>query len=87
MTFRDSSFSSASELKRISVAEMRLLLQDAYSRDPENSFLKRLMRQLEDPAIARDASDRLRLHPLWLTFGVTAFLVLIVLAVFSAVRG
>lgn len=59
---------------------MRKLLRDTYAQDPENGFLGRLSRSASDPAMPRDANNRHRIHPLWLTFGL--FVLLVVAAFF-----
>jgi len=56
----------------ITEAEMRELLRDAYARDPEKSFLANIGRNVSDPAMPRDANNRPRIHPLWLTLGLVA---------------
>jgi hypothetical protein len=74
------------EPRRISEAEMRDLLREAYSRDQEESFLGELARRLRDPAIPRDANNRPRVHPLWLTLGFVGVLAVCVFLYFSFVR-
>ena len=63
--------------------EMRRLLRDAYARDPEKSFLGQIGRNVCDPAMPRDANNRPRIHPLWLTLGLVALFGVGVLFYFS----
>lgn len=72
--------------EHISGAEMRRLLRDAYAQDPERSFLGQFARRLRDPAMPRDANNRSRVHPLWLTLGLIAAFVLSVFIYFSFLR-
>ncbi len=65
---------------------MRTLLREAYSQDPEKSFLGHLGRRLRDPAMPRDANNRLHIHPLWLTLGLIVVFVVSVVLYFSFVR-
>ena len=74
------------EPQHISEADMRTLLREAYAQDPEKSFLGQIARRLRDPALPRDANNRSRIHPLWLTLGLIAGLVVIVFAYFSFLR-
>jgi hypothetical protein len=67
----------------ITEAEMRELLRDAYARDPEKSFLANVGRNVSDPAMPRDANNRPRIHPLWLTLGLVALFVVGVCFYFS----
>jgi hypothetical protein len=63
------------EPKHAAEQEMEARLREAFSRDPESSFLGILARLLCDPAKARDANDRPRFHPLFLILalaGLTA---------------
>lgn len=59
---------------------MRKRLREAYARDPEKSFLAQIARNASDPAMPRDANNRPRIHPVWLTLGL---IVLFVIGVFS----
>lgn len=74
------------EPEHISESEMRTLLRDAYSQDQEKSVLGQLARRLRDPAMPRDANNRLRAHPLWLTLGLIVVLVVGVFLYFSFLR-
>ena len=74
------------ELRHINDNEMRSLLREAYSQDPERSFLERFARSLRDPAIPLDANNRRRLHPLWLTLGLMLMLGICVFLYFSFLR-
>lgn len=65
---------------------MRLLLREAYSQDPERSFLAQLARRFRDPAVPRDANNHARLHPLWLVLGLIGLFVLGVFLYFSLLR-
>jgi hypothetical protein len=75
-----------SEFEHMTEAKMRELLREAYSADPENSFLGEFTRHLSDPAMPRDAKHRFRVHPLWLILGVVLVFVLSVLVYFSFLR-
>jgi hypothetical protein len=66
--------------------EMRKLLRDAYARDSERSFLAQIGRNAGDPAMPRDANNRPRVHPLWLTLGLVALFVVGVFFYFSFVQ-
>jgi hypothetical protein len=70
----------------ITEAEMRELLRDAYSRDPEKGFLANVGRNVSDPAMPRDANNRRRIHPLWLTLGLVSLFVVAVFLYFSFVQ-
>jgi hypothetical protein len=70
----------------ITETEMRKLLRDAYARDPENSFLGQIGRNASDPAMPRDANNRPRIHPLWLTLGMVILLAMVVFFYFSFVK-
>jgi hypothetical protein len=70
----------------ITEAEMRELLRDAYARDPEKSFLAKVGRNVSDPAMPRDANNRRRIHPLWLTLGLVSLFVMAVFLYFSFVQ-
>jgi hypothetical protein len=70
----------------ITEAEMRELLRDAYARDPEKSFLANVGRNVRDPAMPRDANNRRRIHPLWLTLGLVSLFVMAVFLYFSFVQ-
>jgi hypothetical protein len=70
----------------ITEAEMRELLRDAYARDPEKSFLANVGRNVSDPAMPRDANNRPRIHPLWLTLGLVSLFVMAVFLYFSFVQ-
>jgi len=70
----------------ITEAEMRELLRDAYARDPEKSFLANIGRNVSDPAMPRDANNRRRIHPLWLTLGLVSLFVVAVFLYFSFVQ-
>lgn len=74
------------EPRRISEAEMRDLLREAYSRDREESFLSQFARRLRDPAMPRDANNRPRVHPLWLALGLMTAFAVGVFLYFSFVR-
>lgn len=86
MPSKEQWFSSASEPRRITEAEMRLLLHDAYTDDPETSFLRLFTRGLADPATAPGANSSRHLHPLWLVFGVATTLVGLIFATFNLIR-
>jgi len=70
----------------ITEAEMRELLRDAYARDPEKSFLANIGRNVSDPAMPRDANNRRRIQPLWLTLGLVSPFVMAVFLYFSFVQ-
>jgi len=70
----------------ITETEMRNLLRDTYAQDPEKSFLGHIGRNASDPAMPRDANNRPRIHPLWLTLGLVAMFVIGVLFYFSFVK-
>ena len=70
----------------ITETEMRKLLRDAYAQDPEKSFLGQIGRNASDPAIPRDANNRRRIHPLWLTLGLVSLFVMAVFLYFSFVQ-
>ena len=72
------------ELRRITESEMQHLLREAYSRDPQESFLGQVTRPLRDPAMPAD--NRLRVSPLWLMFGSIVVFTLCVFLYFSFVR-
>jgi len=74
------------EPRRISEAEMRDLLREAYSRDREESFLGQVTRRLRDPAMPRDANNRPRVHPLWLTLGLMVAFAVCIFFYFSFIR-
>lgn len=74
------------ELRRITESEMRDLLREAYSRDQEKSFLGQVACHLRDPVIPRDANNRSRVHPLWLTLGLIVVFVICVFLYFSVAR-
>lgn len=65
---------------------MRRLLRDAYALDPEKSFLGQVSRNVTDPAMPRDANNRPRIHPLWLTLGLVTLFVMAVFFYFSFVK-
>ena len=65
---------------------MRRLLRDAYAQDPEKSFLGQIGRNASDPAMPRDANNRPRIHPLWLTLGLVTLFVMAVFFYFSFVK-
>jgi hypothetical protein len=67
----------------ITESEMQKLLRDAYAQDPEKSFLGQLSRSASDPAVPRDANNRPRIHPLWLTLGLVTLFVVAVFFYFS----
>ncbi len=72
------------EVKRITEAEMRELLRDAYSRDPGASPLGQLARNLCDAARSND--DRtFHIHPLCLTLGLILLSLICVFLYFSFV--
>lgn len=70
----------------ITEPEMRTLLRDAYAQDPEKSFLGQMGRNTSDPAMPRDANNRRRIHPLWLTLGLVALFAMAVFFYFSFVK-
>jgi hypothetical protein len=70
----------------IAETEMRRLLCDAYAQDPEKSFLGQIGRNASDPAMPRDANNRPRIHPLWLTLGLITLFVMAVFFYFSFVK-
>lgn len=74
------------ELNRITETEMRDLLREAYSRNPEASLLGQLARNLCDPAIPINGNRRFRIHPLCLTLGLILSFTLCVFLYFSFVR-
>jgi hypothetical protein len=67
----------------ITETEMRRLLRDAYAQDPEKSFLGQIGRNVSDPAMPRDANNRPRIHPLWLTLGLVTVFAMVVFFYFS----
>jgi hypothetical protein len=74
------------EPEPISDTEMRRLLRDAYSQDQEKSVLGQFARRLCDPAMPRDAKNRPRAHPLWLTLALIVVLVVGVFLYFSFLK-
>jgi hypothetical protein len=74
------------EPAHIGETEMLRLLREAYGQDPERSFLGQCARRLRDPAMPRDANNRPRIHPLWLTLGLIAAFALAVFLYFSFMR-
>jgi len=70
----------------ITETEMRNLLRDTYAQDPEKSFLGQIGRNASDPAMPRDANNRPRIHPLWLTLGLITLFVMAVFFYFSFVK-
>jgi hypothetical protein len=70
----------------ITEAEMRELLRGAYACDPERSFVTNISRNAGDPAMPRDANNRRRIHPLWLTLGLISLFVMAVFLYFSFVQ-
>jgi hypothetical protein len=70
----------------IAETEMRRLLRDAYAQDPEKSFLGQIGRNAPDPAMPRDANNRPRIHPLWLTLGLVILFAMVVFLYFSFVK-
>ena len=70
----------------ITETEMRRLLRDAYAQDAEKSFLGQIGRNASDPTIPRDANNRPRVHPLWLTLGLITLFVMAVFFYFSFVK-
>lgn len=70
----------------ITETEMRRLLRDTYAQDPEKSFLGQIGRNASDPAMPRDANNRRRIHPLWLTLGFVTLFVMAVFFYFSFVK-
>lgn len=71
------------ESRHITGIEMRTLLREAYSQDPEKSFLEQLGRRFHDPAKPKDMKKHQPLHPLWLTLGLIAALIAGIFAYFS----
>ena len=69
----------------ITETEMRRLLREAYAQDPEESILGQIGRNASDPAMPRDANNRPRIHPLWLTLGLVTLFVMAVFFYFSLV--
>jgi hypothetical protein len=74
------------EPEHINHTRMRTLLREAYGRDPERSFLGECARRVRDPAMPRDANNRPRIHPLWLTLGLIGLFALTVFLYFSFMR-
>jgi hypothetical protein len=72
--------------RSITETEMRRLLRDAYAQDPEKSFLGQIGRNASDPAMPRDANNRPRIHPLWLTLGLVTLFVIAIFFYFSFVK-
>jgi hypothetical protein len=70
----------------ITETEMRRLLRDAYAQDPEKSFLGQIGRNASDPVMSRDANNRPRIHPLWLTLGLVTLFVIAIFFYFSFVK-
>jgi hypothetical protein len=70
-------------MPNLTEVEMRRLLRDAYAQDPERSFLAQIGRNAGDPAKPRDANNRPRIHPLWLTLSLVALFVVGVFFYFS----
>ena len=73
------------ELKRITETEMRELLRDAYSRDPDASPLVQLARNLCDSASPTDDHSGFPIHPLCLTLGLLLLSIICVFLYFSFV--
>jgi hypothetical protein len=71
------------EPEHIGQEEMRTLLREAYSQDPEKALLVQVTRNFRHPAMPRDADNRWPVHPLWLTLAVIAVFVLGVFLYFS----
>ena len=67
----------------ISETEMREHLREAFSQDPEKSFLSQILRSLSDPAKPRNEKGRPRAHPLWLQLGIFVILALSVFLYFT----
>jgi len=70
----------------ITETEMRKLVRDAYTQDPEKSFLGQIGRIASDPAMSRDANNRPRIHPLWLTLGLVTLFAMAVFFYFNFVK-
>jgi hypothetical protein len=68
---------------RISAAEMRRILREAYAQNPERSVLGQLARRLRDPAMPFAPNGRPRPHPLWLMLGLIGLFALCVFLYFS----
>jgi len=67
----------------IAETEMQRLLREAYAQDPEKNFLALIGRNVSDPVMPRDANNRPRIHPLWLTLGLVVVFVIGVFFYFS----
>ena len=70
----------------ISETEMRQHLREAFSQDPEKSFLSQGLRRLADPAKPRSEKGLPRAHPLWFQLGMLVFLALFVFLYFTFAR-
>jgi hypothetical protein len=69
--------------EHIDEIEMRTLLREAYSQDPEKSFRGWFARGLSDSGMPRGANSHLRIHPLWMALGLIAAFVAGVFVYFS----
>jgi hypothetical protein len=67
----------------LSPAEMRVLLRQAFARDPEESLLAEFTRRLSDPAAMPNAMGRARPHRLWVTLCIFVFLIVGIFCVFT----
>jgi hypothetical protein len=67
----------------LSPAEMRVLLRQAFARDPEESLLAEFTRRFSDPAAMPNAIGRARPRSLWIALCIFAFLVLGIFCVFT----
>lgn len=74
------------EPKHLTDIEMRTLLRDAYSHDPEKSLMGQMARAICDPAKPRDPREHARLHPLWRALGLIAGFIVAVAVYFSCIR-
>ena len=67
----------------VTSAEMRLLLREAYSKDPEKNFLGQIARYIRDPARSDGLRRNFRPHPFWLTLALTVTFVASVFLYFT----
>ena len=74
------------ELKSITEMEMRELMRQAYSRDPDTSLLGQLSRSMCDSARRTAEKRGFRIHPLRLTLGLILLFIVSVFLYFSFVR-
>lgn len=74
------------ELRPFTESEMRELLREASSQDPEKSLLGHITRCFQDSAVRVNGNDRARVHRLWLRLGLVLLSVICVFLYFSFIR-